>query len=1783
MKTITQKISLSLILLMAMMVCKPSQAQTIATPTAYTSLSAGSQTLTGVSLTGTESWLRWTCGDGITKLDAKVTQQGSTYQSSSAEFYLPVSTDSIQRVYVDSLNSDSTLHLVAGYLNAGDTIFIRFVNLSGSCGSCVYANPLIDLTIFSTTGTCAPSIACSLVPNGGFEQATLNNCGVNVPNGAACWYKYENTSDLFRRGCNAGGGRFNLGTNTWSSNPVINSHNPFNNNAVAGFYVETNILSNIYYTESIGAPLISPLIPGHSYQLSFWAYNHQGALNSMAMNPEGHPCWVNFSTSPVIVTSPSPNPGAYPSFPAALNLLQDFAVAPLNTWTYYTHTFTFNGPTASVLLVGPDVYKNYLYGYNNRTDNPYQYIALDDINIIETTPLTATSTTICAGQTGTLTASGMSSYVWQPGNTTGASIPVNPIVTTVYTVTGTNSGGCVQTQTTTVTVKPLPDISVVPGASVGICPGSSVTLSAIGASTYTWAPCSLPSNCNTNALVVSPSVNTTYTVTGTSAGCSNMATVSVYSLNPTNSINISGYTILCPGESAYLSASGATNYTWSPCVSGCNSATLAPSPGATTTYTVRGINACGVLSTSTVVVSVKPTYPVDPAVLSNPVCPGYSVSLIANGGSPYSYTWTPGNIVGTMITVSPSVTTTYTACTNVPGCPDNCAPVTVTIMPVPQLTLTPASFSICAGTATTISVSGASSYTWSTGDTGPVVVVTPTAATVYTVSGSVYSCPTLTASASAYVYPDLSIGSSPNVITCPGANTALFAYGGTGSYSWSPGGATSSSVAVSPTVPTVYTLTSAAPGCTLSATALVNPVSCCSVTTAVTFTATSGTVNSGVYNLNSALVLTGDLTLDNLTIFMGSHAEIIVPNNIHFTLNQCHLLGCPQMWKGIRFLGPNGSIDVTKNSLIEDAITAVDVSAVTGPANSSAIFFIETSTFNKNHTAISAATYNTNSGNYPMFLHANVFTSRKLYTPDHQLMNPSLPLVYNWPTATTTSLKGFASLASTFTPDIHLSTGNQFSIGTYSSSAMEIPNSGSVSHQGVRVKDIYSTNGNTNGFRMTAFEGNPYVYGDQFEYYNVFDNMHFGVNAENTNLLVAHAAFQNMSQFEAGSGGGFIPLKYYDGGMGINSISTMANGLAGSQTFLLAVGPIVSGSYNRSTNFFINNPYGVKAENIQNVTVNFNVFHSSRVYSGSSIQQFNAPVDKGEYGVYVKSLDYRTVNIKRNFTANINNGIVFLANANNLFGNLYAQYIGAVSIQNNNLKANYGGVVTAGQSMRQGIAVDNLLSPYQLLLDGNNLPVTVSNNTIDRAFSGISASNWNRQRVITNANTITLADNGMNNSSQYGIRHQNNLGDNLIGNDVKGFNTTKQRVYAIMANENKGQSFWCNYTENSYHGAVFGGSQNLTNWKNNSMKLHQRAMMLDNTTIGQQGATGQPIDNNWNSTWSGAYKLYVTGMDPGTANGNSKLYMSNLPTSIESEANPFAFRYKTTAPQSLFYTTGSSGISCPYSLPSNPEPAQFSGYQPNLHDIVSDAYDYASYLAGNRKNGRLAVYRILLEDSTLLTADTVLQNFKASGDSGNIGKFFAVEQKLSEADYSNAEGLLAAISPADSAEAVLKHMYRIYMRSRSGSYSVADESHLTELANGCPAQLGIGVYQARVLLNSIYDVYFQYESDCGDTNQVAYRKARGNDELLNTSDNSSFVVYPNPSSGLVYFTASGMGIESYQIIVYDITGKAIFRKDYTDGEKVNSIDLNLSNGIYLIQLTNDSNGEIHKQKFVIQK
>ncbi len=126
---------------------------------------------------------------------------------------------------------------------------------------------------------------------------------------------------------------------------------------------------------------------------------------------------------------------------------------------------------------------------------------------------------LCVSGTVTLTAQGANTYTW----VNGPSTPTNTVTlsaSNTYTVTGTDGNGCTNTATQTITVFPLPVVSAIASPNV-VWTGSPTTLTAAGASIYSW------SGGVSNGVVFTPASTTTYTVTGSSNGCSNTATILV--------------------------------------------------------------------------------------------------------------------------------------------------------------------------------------------------------------------------------------------------------------------------------------------------------------------------------------------------------------------------------------------------------------------------------------------------------------------------------------------------------------------------------------------------------------------------------------------------------------------------------------------------------------------------------------------------------------------------------------------------------------------------------------------------------------------------------------------------------------------------------------------------------------------------------------------------------------------------------------------------------------------------------------------------------------------------------------------------------------------------------------------------------------------------------------------------------------------------------------------------------------------------------------------------------
>jgi hypothetical protein len=140
-------------------------------------------------------------------------------------------------------------------------------------------------------------------------------------------------------------------------------------------------------------------------------------------------------------------------------------------------------------------------------------IGLDSLKIkllpcvTPTLVLSASSTSICSGTASSLTVNGAASYTWNTSATTSV-IVVNPTATIIYTVAGSNGLGCNSTRTISVIVNVTPTVTTTSNASI-ICVGSTATLTANGATTYSWSSGGITPN-----IAVSPSITTTYSVIG---------------------------------------------------------------------------------------------------------------------------------------------------------------------------------------------------------------------------------------------------------------------------------------------------------------------------------------------------------------------------------------------------------------------------------------------------------------------------------------------------------------------------------------------------------------------------------------------------------------------------------------------------------------------------------------------------------------------------------------------------------------------------------------------------------------------------------------------------------------------------------------------------------------------------------------------------------------------------------------------------------------------------------------------------------------------------------------------------------------------------------------------------------------------------------------------------------------------------------------------------------------------------------------------------------------------
>jgi gliding motility-associated-like protein len=410
---------------------------------------------------------------------------------------------------------------------------------------------------------------------------------------------------------------------------------------------------------------------------------------------------------------------------------------------------------------------------------------------------------------------GAGTLVTYNGLTTAITASINVTPCQSYTMTiviadlfdsSFDSGVFLQNQGLNCSTNPVLTVS----PNTAVCPGQSATLTATGGTGHTWSPSTGLNTTTGTTVIASPTTTTTYTVTA-NAPCPVTATTTV-TVNPGPTITVNN-PIICQGQSATLTASGATTYTWFQGATQIGTgSSISVSPTTTTSYTVQGANATGCpgIATSTVTVNPPATANAGP---NQTVCAGQSVTLAGSfGGSATSATWSApsGTFSSTAnmgATYTPSITSgtvTLTLTTNDPAgpCPAVTSQMTVTVNPNPTSTfnyngnqcLTANNF-VFTNTGTV-----AATHSWNFGDGNTSSVTSPAHtyanAGTYTVTHtvSVGSCiSTTTQNVTVFPMPTSTItGINP---LCNGGNTGsvnLTPSGGNTpySFSWSNGAIT---------------------------------------------------------------------------------------------------------------------------------------------------------------------------------------------------------------------------------------------------------------------------------------------------------------------------------------------------------------------------------------------------------------------------------------------------------------------------------------------------------------------------------------------------------------------------------------------------------------------------------------------------------------------------------------------------------------------------------------------------------------------------------------------------------------------------------------------------------------------------------------------------------------------------------------------------------------------------------------------------------------------------------
>jgi uncharacterized repeat protein (TIGR03803 family) len=1162
-------------------------------------------------------------------------------------------------------------------------------------------------------------------------------------------------------------------------------------------------------------------------------------------------------------------------------------------------------------------------------------------------------------------------------------------------------------------------------------------------------------------------------------------------------------------------------------------------------------------------------------VTANPsiICSGSSTILTASTPNPIPnivYTWSPviglSSSTGNSVTATPANTTAYVVQGSVNGVNIPCQTYTivVTVNQTPALTVN--STNICGGSAGTASVSvtgGTAPYTylWSSGQTTSSISVTSPGTYTVTVASSNSCSNTATVTIGSYGLPTLPPSS---YTTCSGACVQIGIVplpppnlNPPFSYVWSPATGLSCTNCPDPiscpTGTTVYNVivTNYFTGCTNSGsvTVTVNQ-NCCTVNctatvtgssnsinyngglsiptgtssssyvgTPVTFTGCTSSTNSITLNIQGIFNITGVCTIDNCNVAMSPNSQIIVQSGATLNIDNARLFACTTMWQGILVL-PGGRINVINNSIIEDAQIGIEGQAL----GSFAAITVQNSKLNNNHIDIEL----TGSGNFQLTLQGDILTTG---------VDPG-----------------------------------------FSGATLKAPYSGMITYSGIYIL-------NTSGAVVSV--GDPSL----ASYLNNFSNMNYGVNVINSTFEVYNNKFSNLQGYSSSCHPifGGPPCPYPIG------IAVLAN----TSIRALNNSAIIGGSAANQKNIMIDCYRGVDITGYYINTVLNNILWNSTNNPQKKGIVILGPNLFGDHGVFIKGTTYTGLEVNNNRIVNYTNAIHVLGAAPGFFNTATAD------VNGNDIYITNG----TNASMTYGILAENIYSTPGPVANGQ---FNVNSNTVDSAIICIGLSGIRNMLTYVTDNTklLILPSKANNLTKKAGISITNFTAANTLGALYQGLVDHNENIYStgtvLSAHPNyadtnvvgiytvlsTGIQVVCNTIYDVGQCIRFDGYCNNSAFGNNTLTIGTNTKCFDGLVLesnGIIGTNGNSTTGCWD-TWSSnanflRSETYTFKSNP----ANSLLYVTGLPGT---QTNPKTILNKTNGtylaysyPTTILHATGTEHACTD---PLTPLPAHRSIHQSisdsianlqlQMDRIVEDSITYYEFIPETQYLNKQGVYNIICNDSSIMSGDTVLQNFYNRTKATNMANINAVELQSEQSNYTLAQSLNNSIIPQCVIEQNHKDVKSIFFSTLANGVDSLDSTQINTLwniAKQCPFEGGRAVYEARYMLNYFYNTAIAFEDSCSGQGQSDKPVKK---PVLNKIINAA--VYPNPANSLLTVELDLQPNETGFICIYNSMGEQV--RCETLKNNITTLPISdLSMGIYYYRITDLDDNLIKSDKVMI--